>query len=134
MPAVVDALAEGRYGLLHVCAPGPAGVAAGLAGRMLGLPLAGSYHTELAAYAQLRSGDPRVALGMQLALRAFYGRCGVVLSPSAAADASLRALGIARGAHRALGPRRRHRALLARAARAGPAAARTASTCSTPAG
>ena len=27
---------------------------------MLGLPLAGSYHTELAAYAELRSGDPRV--------------------------------------------------------------------------
>jgi glycosyltransferase involved in cell wall biosynthesis len=61
---------------------------------MLGLPVAGSYHTELAAYAQLRSGDPRVALGTQLALGAFYGRCDVVLSPSAAADASLRGLGI----------------------------------------
>jgi glycosyltransferase involved in cell wall biosynthesis len=95
VPAVVDALAEGRFGLLHVCAPGPAGVAAGLTGRMLGLPLAGSYHTELTAYAQLRSGDPRVAIGMQLALSAFYGRCGIVLSPSAAADASLRGLGIA---------------------------------------
>jgi glycosyltransferase involved in cell wall biosynthesis/predicted metal-dependent phosphoesterase TrpH len=95
LPAVVDALAEGRYGLLHVCAPGPAGVAALPAGRMLGLPLAGSYHTELAAYAQLRSGDTRVAMGMQLALSAFYGRCGVVLSPSAAADASLCELGIA---------------------------------------
>jgi glycosyltransferase involved in cell wall biosynthesis len=94
VPAVVDALAEGRYGLLHVCSPGPVGVAALLAGRMLGLPLAGSYHTELTAYAQLRSGDPRIALGMQVALGAFYGRCGVVLSPSAAADASLRGLGI----------------------------------------
>ncbi len=94
LPAVVDALAEGRYALVHVCAPGPAGVAAGLTGRMLGLPLAGSFHTELGAYAQLRSGEPRVALGMQLAQQAFYGRCGVVLSPSAAADASLRALGI----------------------------------------
>jgi glycosyltransferase involved in cell wall biosynthesis/predicted metal-dependent phosphoesterase TrpH len=95
VPAVVEALSEGRYGLLHVCAPGPAGVAAALTGRMLGLPLAGSYHTELTAYAQLRSRDPRVATGMQLALGAFYGRCGVVLSPSAAADASLRELGIA---------------------------------------
>ena len=97
VPAVVDALAEGRYGLLHVCAPGPAGVVAGLTARMLGLPLAGSYHTELAAYAQLRAGDPRVAMGMQLALSAFYGQCGVVLSPSAAADASLRELGIPEG-------------------------------------
>ena len=94
VPAVVDALAEGRYGLLHVCAPGPAGVVAGLTGRMLGLPLAGSYHTALTAYAQLRAPDPRVAAGMQLALGAFYGQCGVVLSPSAAADAALRELGI----------------------------------------
>jgi glycosyltransferase involved in cell wall biosynthesis/predicted metal-dependent phosphoesterase TrpH len=94
VPAIVDALAEGRYELLHVCAPGPAGVVAALAGRMLGLPLAGSYHTELTAYAQLRSGDPRVVLGTQLALGAFYGQCGVVLSPSAAADATLGELGI----------------------------------------
>jgi len=95
VPAVVDALSHGRYELLHVCAPGPAGVVAGMTARMLGVPLAGSYHTELTAYAQLRSGDPRIAMGMQLALGAFYGRCGVVLSPSAAADASLRGLGIA---------------------------------------
>ena len=94
VPAIVDALAEGRYELLHVCAPGPAGVAATLTGRMLGLPLAGSYHTELTAYAQLRSGDPRVVLGMQLALGAFYGQCGIVLSPSATADATLGELGV----------------------------------------
>ena len=97
VPAIVDALAEGRYELVHVCAPGPAGVAGALCGRMLGLPLAGSYHTELAAYAQLRSGDPRVVLGMQLALGAFYGQCGVVLSPSAAADATLCELGVEPG-------------------------------------
>jgi len=94
VPAIVDALAEGHYELVHVCAPGPAGVAGAMCGRMLGLPLAGSYHTELTAYAQLRSGDPRVVLGMQLALGAFYGQCGVVLSPSAAADATLGELGV----------------------------------------
>jgi glycosyltransferase involved in cell wall biosynthesis/predicted metal-dependent phosphoesterase TrpH len=94
LPAVVEALAEGRYGLLHLCSPGPAGVAAGLTGRILGLPIAGSYHTELAAYAGLRSGDPRLAVGMQVALGAFYGQCRVVLSPSAASDARLQELGI----------------------------------------
>jgi glycosyltransferase involved in cell wall biosynthesis/predicted metal-dependent phosphoesterase TrpH len=94
VPPIVDALAEGHYELVHVCAPGPAGVAGAMCGRMLGLPLAGSYHTELTAYAQLRSGDPRVVLGMQLALGAFYGQCGVVLSPSAAADATLGELGV----------------------------------------
>jgi glycosyltransferase involved in cell wall biosynthesis len=94
LPAVVEALAEGRYGLLHLCSPGPAGVAAGLTGRILGLPIAGSYHTELAAYAGLRSGDQRLALRMQMALAAFYGQCRVVLSPSAASDARLQEMGI----------------------------------------
>ena len=94
IPAIVDALADGRYELLHVCAPGPVGIAGAACGKLLGLPVAGSYHTELTAYAQLRSGDPRVVLGMQLALGAFYGACGVVLSPSAAADATLGELGV----------------------------------------
>ena len=40
-----------------MAAPGPAGVAAALTARIAGLPLLGSYHTELAAYAGLRSGD-----------------------------------------------------------------------------
>ena len=112
LPAVVDALAEGRYGLLHVCSPGPAGVAALLTGRLLGLPVAGSYHTELAAYAALRAGDPLVAAGMRMALAAFYGQCHAVLSPSASADAALCELGVDAGADRALGPRRRPDPLL----------------------
>jgi len=94
LPAVVDALADGRYGLLHLVSPGPAGVAAALVGRILALPTVGSYHTELAAYAALRSGDERLALGMQAALAAFYGQCARVLSPSAASDARLAELGI----------------------------------------
>jgi len=94
LPDVVDALAEGRYDLVHVCAPGPAGIAAAAAARMLGLPVTGSYHTELAAYAQLRSGDPRIVLAVHMGLSAFYGRCDVVLSPSAAADARLAELGV----------------------------------------
>jgi glycosyltransferase involved in cell wall biosynthesis/predicted metal-dependent phosphoesterase TrpH len=93
--AVVEALAEGRYGLVHVCAPGPAGIAAALGARILGLPVAGSYHTELAAYAGLRSGDRALELGVEAALGAFYGACDVVLSPSAASDARLAELGVA---------------------------------------
>ncbi len=94
VPAVVDALADGRYDLLHVCTPGPAGVAALLTARLLGLPVAGSHHTELEAYAALRSGDPLVAAGMRMALATFYGQCRVVLSPSEAADRGLLELGI----------------------------------------
>jgi glycosyltransferase involved in cell wall biosynthesis/predicted metal-dependent phosphoesterase TrpH len=94
LPAVVEALAEGRYGVLHLCSPGPAGVAAALIGRVLGLPIVGSYHTELSAYAGLRSGDQRLALAMEAALGAFYGGCDVVLSPSAASDKRLEELNI----------------------------------------
>jgi glycosyltransferase involved in cell wall biosynthesis len=94
--AVVDALAGGGYDLVHVCSPGPAGVAALLTGRALGLAVAGSYHTELAAYTALRSGDALLTAGMRAALSTFYGQCDVVLSPSDAADARLRELGIAR--------------------------------------
>ena len=55
MPAVVDALSDRRYDLLHLSSPGPVGLMAALTGRLLGLPAAGAYHTELAAYAALRN-------------------------------------------------------------------------------
>jgi glycosyltransferase involved in cell wall biosynthesis/predicted metal-dependent phosphoesterase TrpH len=95
LPAAVDALAEGRYDVVHLCSPGPAGVAAALIARIMELPLVGSYHTELGAYAGLRSGDARLRAGMDAALAALYGLCEIVLSPSESADASLRALGVA---------------------------------------
>jgi glycosyltransferase involved in cell wall biosynthesis/predicted metal-dependent phosphoesterase TrpH len=94
IPAVVEALAEGRYDLVHLCSPGPAGVAAALTARTMELPLTGSYHTELAAYARLRSGDDRLEPLVAGALGAFYGACDVVLSPSAASDARLASLGV----------------------------------------
>ena len=61
---------------------------------MIELPVVGSYHTELAAYAALRTEDPRLAFGAQLAIGAFYGQCRTVLSPSAASDAVLAGMGI----------------------------------------
>ncbi len=92
--SVSEALTDGRYDLLHVCAPGPVAIAAALLARVIGLPVLGSYHTELQTYARLRSGDPRVEHFMRIALRAFYGQCRIVLSPSQAADRSLEALGV----------------------------------------
>jgi glycosyltransferase involved in cell wall biosynthesis len=94
VPAIVETLAEGRYDLVHLCSPGPAGVGAALVARIMGLPSVGSYHTELGAYAGLRSGDPQLRRAMDFALAAFYGSCDVVLSPSAASDESLARLGI----------------------------------------
>jgi glycosyltransferase involved in cell wall biosynthesis len=73
---------------------GPAGVAGALLGRALGLPLIGSYHTELTAYAQLRSGRKRVAEAMEMAVATFYNACDLVLSPSPASDEALASIGM----------------------------------------
>jgi glycosyltransferase involved in cell wall biosynthesis/predicted metal-dependent phosphoesterase TrpH len=95
LPGLVETLAEGRYDAVHVTAPGPAGVAATLLNRIAGVPLVASYHTELAAYAGMRSGDEGLEAMARAALGAFYGAPSLVLSPSPAADRSLLALGIA---------------------------------------
>ena len=65
-----------------------------LVSRGLGVPLLGSYHTELTAYAGLRSGERRVAEAMALGVSAFYGACDLVLSPSPASDATLASIGV----------------------------------------
>jgi glycosyltransferase involved in cell wall biosynthesis/predicted metal-dependent phosphoesterase TrpH len=94
LPATVQTLADGAFDAIHVCSPGPAGVAGALLARALGLPLIGSYHTELTAYADLRSGRPELAGAMAMAVSAFYRACDIVLSPSTASDRALAEIGM----------------------------------------
>ncbi len=94
LPAAVQTLADGAFDAIHVCSPGPVGVAGVLLARAQGLPLIGSYHTELSAYADLRSGRPELAQAMAMAVGAFYRACDVVLSPSPASDEALAAIGM----------------------------------------
>jgi glycosyltransferase involved in cell wall biosynthesis len=93
VPDLVEVLAEGNYDLVHVTAPGPAGIAATLLGRITGMPLLASYHTELATYAGLRA-DGMLEAVARAGLGAFYSAPARVLSPSPAADGSLAELGI----------------------------------------
>jgi glycosyltransferase involved in cell wall biosynthesis/predicted metal-dependent phosphoesterase TrpH len=95
LPAAVQTLSAGAFDAIHVCSPGPAGIAGVLLARALGLPLVGSYHTELTAYAGLRSGERSVADAMGMVLSAFYNACDIVLSPSLASDDALAAIGMA---------------------------------------
>jgi glycosyltransferase involved in cell wall biosynthesis/predicted metal-dependent phosphoesterase TrpH len=95
LPALVETLAAGRYDVVHLTAPGPAGAAAAVIARLMGMPVLGSYHTEFAAYAALRSPDPMVELIARMATAAFYGACDHVLSPSPQSDEALRAMGLA---------------------------------------
>jgi glycosyltransferase involved in cell wall biosynthesis/predicted metal-dependent phosphoesterase TrpH len=97
LPAAVQTLAGlggGGYDVIHVCSPGPSGIAGALVARAMNLPLVGSYHTELTAYANLRSGEERVTDAMALAVSAFYGACDLVLSPSPASDEALAGIGM----------------------------------------
>jgi glycosyltransferase involved in cell wall biosynthesis/predicted metal-dependent phosphoesterase TrpH len=94
LPAAVQTLSDGAFDAIHVCSPGPAGIAGVLVARALGLPLIGSYHTELTAYADLRSGQRHVTGAMAMAVSAFYSACDVVLSPSPASDAALAEIGM----------------------------------------
>jgi glycosyltransferase involved in cell wall biosynthesis/predicted metal-dependent phosphoesterase TrpH len=95
LSAAVQTIADGGFDLIHVCSPGPVGIVGALVSRGLGVPLLGSYHTELTAYAGLRSGERRVADAMAVGVRAFYGACDLVLSPSPASDATLAEIGVA---------------------------------------
>ena len=95
LSAAVQTLADGCFDVIHVCSPGPVGVVGALVGRGLGVPLVGSYHTELTAYAGLRSGVPWIAEAMAFGVSTFYGACDLVLSPSPASDAALRGIGVA---------------------------------------
>jgi len=97
LPGLVETIADGRYDAVHVTAPGPSGIAATLLNRIAGTPLIASYHTELASYAGLRSGDGALEATAKAALGAFYGAPSLVLSPSPAADRSLLALGLEAG-------------------------------------
>lgn len=94
LPDLAETLAEGRYDLVHVTAPGPSGVTASLLSRISGTPLVASYHTELATYAGLRSGDGGLEAISRVALGAFYTAPSRVLSPSPAADRSLLGFGL----------------------------------------
>lgn len=93
LPDLVETLAEGSYDLVHVTAPGPAGIAATLISRITGVPLLASYHTEIATYAGMRSQDSTLEALTRAGLGAFYTAPAAVLSPSPSADASVAALG-----------------------------------------
>jgi glycosyltransferase involved in cell wall biosynthesis len=92
--AMAEALTGREYDLVHACAPGPAGITAALIARIARLPLVGSYHTELQAYARTRAGDAHIERMTLAVVRALYSNCEVVLSPSVSADGSLARIGV----------------------------------------
>jgi glycosyltransferase involved in cell wall biosynthesis/predicted metal-dependent phosphoesterase TrpH len=84
-PALTQLLArveEEQPNLIHVATPGPVGLCGLVAARLLGLPLIGSYHTELAPYALHLTRDLLVSELTGMYVDWFYGRCDRVLGPT----------------------------------------------------
>ncbi|MGE3273864.1 MAG: glycosyltransferase family 4 protein [Vicinamibacterales bacterium] len=68
--------------VLHLTTPGPVGLAALRVRRATGLPMVGSFHTDLAAYTEVLSGSVRLGGWMREYMRWIYGHCARVLVPS----------------------------------------------------
>lgn len=77
-------LADDRINVVHLTTPGPIGIAAVAAARRLGLPLVGSFHTDLARYTAVLSGSRALEAFMRRYMRWLYGHCQRVLVPSEA--------------------------------------------------
>ena len=111
-PLVTDVLerveAE-RPDVIHVATPGPVGVCGLVAARLLGIPLVGSYHTELGPYALHLTRDVLVAQAMDIWVDWFYKQCATLLAPTSAVAA--RPPDTRPPPGRRVGPRRGHRAV-----------------------
>jgi len=90
---VLDHVAEAEYTALHVAAPGPLGLAALVAGLVLGVPVVAAHRAGLPDYARSVSGDATVADFVEAAARGFYERCAAVVVPNGEAVLDLRARG-----------------------------------------
>ena len=70
--------------VLHLTTPGPLGLTALWVAARTGLPLVGSFHTDLATYTTVLSGSKWLGSVMAVYMRWMYGRCMQDLVPSAA--------------------------------------------------
>jgi glycosyltransferase involved in cell wall biosynthesis len=90
---VLERVEAERPEIVHVATPGPVGFCGLLVARLLGIPLVGSYHTELGPYALHLTRDALVAEAIDVYVDWFYRQCATVLAPTRAVATVL----IARG-------------------------------------
>ena len=73
----------------HLTTPGPVGLAALHVASRAGLPLIGSFHTDLGSYVRMLSGSARLERWLRLYMRWLYGHCERIFAPSEATRAML---------------------------------------------
>jgi glycosyltransferase involved in cell wall biosynthesis len=91
--ALARELSRQPVDVMHVTTPGPVGLAARHLAARLGVPLVGSYHTELGDYTTHLSGSASLGQVVERYVRWYYRPCDPLLVPSAAT----RELLVARG-------------------------------------
>ena len=87
---VLDSVERHRPRVVHLATPGPVGVCGLIAGRLLRIPVVGSYHTELGPYTLHLTRDLLVAEAMDAWVDWFYRQCRLVLAPTHAVAEALR--------------------------------------------
>jgi glycosyl transferase family 4 len=83
-PVPTDVLAcveRARPDVMHVATPGPVGLCGLAVARLLGIPVVGSYHTELGPYALDLTRNLLVAKAAEAYVEWFYRQCATVLAP-----------------------------------------------------
>jgi glycosyltransferase involved in cell wall biosynthesis/predicted metal-dependent phosphoesterase TrpH len=79
---VLDLVLREQPDVIQVATPGPVGLCGLIVGKLLEIPVVGSYHTELGPYTLHLTRDLVVAEAMGMYVDWFYGRCDRVLAPT----------------------------------------------------
>jgi glycosyltransferase involved in cell wall biosynthesis len=83
-----------QVGVIHAATPGPVGMEAVLLARSLGLPLVGTYHTDLPRLGYFLTRDHMAEELLWSYIRWFFGQCRVVFCPSRLAQSDLSEHGV----------------------------------------
>ncbi|MCP4199210.1 MAG: glycosyltransferase [Proteobacteria bacterium] len=92
IPSLIDVmeyLARERVAVVQVSSPGPLGLVAWIAAKLMGIPVVANYHTEVHKFAERIIGDDNVTAIVRSWIGWFYGRADKVIVPSRAAAESL---------------------------------------------
>jgi len=71
-----------RFDAVHLSTPGAVGLAGLAVGRMLRIPVVGTYHTDLPRYVATLTGDEHLGAVVLGYMRWFYGRLDLLIVPS----------------------------------------------------
>ena len=95
VPSMTDVLLQAaRHDVIHAATPGPVGLAALAAAKLLGRPFTAAYHTHLPEYAATLCASPELERWTWWAMRWFYGQADRILVPSRSVAEHLLAHGV----------------------------------------